>query len=80
MGFKGSDCNIELLGEIATKSGGQVDIVDPALVNKNFHSIFADDTIATNVAVTVLLPPAACLQKSTLEADDWNIKTDDEEA
>jgi len=31
MSFKGSDCNIEVLGEMVVKTGGQVDAVIPRM-------------------------------------------------
>jgi len=71
MGFKGSESNIEILGEMVTKTGGQVDLVDPAQVNKNFQSIFSDDTIARDVNVKIYLPRGITLKKNMLS--DWQI-------
>lgn len=58
---------------MATKTGGQVDMVDPATVHKNLKSIFADDTIATNVSVVLYLPAGISLSASTVQADDWQL-------
>eukprot|EP01125_Pyxidicula_operculata_P001982 TRINITY_DN11969_c0_g1_i1.p1 TRINITY_DN11969_c0_g1~~TRINITY_DN11969_c0_g1_i1.p1 ORF type:complete len:1016 (-),score=296.96 TRINITY_DN11969_c0_g1_i1:118-3165(-) len=77
MSFKGSDSNIEVLGEMASKTGGQVDIVDPAEVSKNFQSIFADDTIASDVSIKLFLPRGIRLHKTTIEMDDWKESSGD---
>jgi hypothetical protein len=73
MGFKGSDSNIEVLGEMVTKTGGQVDIVDPADVNKNLQSIFADDSVARNILVFLFLPTGFVLSRSAIELDEWEV-------
>jgi hypothetical protein len=73
MSFKGSDSNIQVLGEMATKTGGQVDIVDPARIYTNLQAIFADDTLATDVHVKLIMRPGCRLQKSTIKSDDWTI-------
>jgi len=73
MGFKGSDSNIEVLGEMAIKTGGQVDLVDPAQVNKNFQDIFSDDTIARDVSVKLFLPCGLGLPQISIVADEWKI-------
>eukprot|EP01090_Pellita_catalonica_P016550 TRINITY_DN4766_c0_g1_i3.p2 TRINITY_DN4766_c0_g1~~TRINITY_DN4766_c0_g1_i3.p2 ORF type:complete len:236 (+),score=38.49 TRINITY_DN4766_c0_g1_i3:1538-2245(+) len=74
MSFKGSDCNIEALGEMATKTGGQVDIVDPASVHQNFYSMFSDDAIATSVSVTLFFPKHISVSDTTRQDDEWTIK------
>jgi len=74
MGFKNSDSNIEVLGEMITKTGGQVDLVDPAQVIKNFQSIFADDTIARDVFVRFYFPRGIDLPKGSLQADEWKVQ------
>jgi hypothetical protein len=56
---------------MATKTGGQVDMVDPATLHKNLKSIFADDTIATNVSIVAYLPPGIIISRDVTEADGW---------
>jgi hypothetical protein len=56
---------------MATKTGGQVDIVDPADVNKNLQAIFADDTTARDILVTLFLPNGFIMAKSTVELEEW---------
>lgn len=71
MGFKGADSNFEVLGEMALKTGGQVDKVDPAQVNNNLISIFADDAISTDVSVTLRMSKGVTISEKSLIMDDW---------
>jgi len=56
---------------MATKTGGQVDIVDPAEVNKNLQNIFSDDSVARDVVVNLYLPNGFIISKSTVGLDEW---------
>jgi len=73
MSFKDSESNIELLGEMATKTGGQVDMVDPANVNKNFEVIFQEDSVARDVTLKLFLSPEWRLKEETIIDNNWNI-------
>eukprot|EP00296_Roombia_truncata_P000036 JP435694.1.p1 GENE.JP435694.1~~JP435694.1.p1 ORF type:complete len:634 (-),score=149.18 JP435694.1:71-1906(-) len=53
--IKGTDCNMEYLGSVATATGGTVNIVDPLRLTKEFSSMLADEVIATNVTATLKL-------------------------
>ena len=46
---------MENLGKLADGSGGQVNIVDPLSLHKEFASILSEPIIATNVAVEFFL-------------------------
>eukprot|EP01087_Luapelamoeba_hula_P010838 TRINITY_DN2888_c0_g1_i2.p1 TRINITY_DN2888_c0_g1~~TRINITY_DN2888_c0_g1_i2.p1 ORF type:complete len:596 (+),score=163.07 TRINITY_DN2888_c0_g1_i2:734-2521(+) len=53
--IKGTEAKMENLGKLADNSGGQVNVVDPLNLHKEFASILADPVIATNVAVDFVL-------------------------
>ena len=47
--IEGTDCNLAELGRVADITGGQVNIVKPMNLTKEFGTILADPIIATNV-------------------------------
>lgn len=53
--IKGDDCRMEYLGALAELTGGQVDIVDPMDITKEFSNILSKAVIATNCQVTLRL-------------------------
>jgi len=53
--IKGTTCSMENLGILADTTGGQVDIVDPLELTKNFHSILATPVIALRVRARLML-------------------------
>lgn len=56
--IKGTDCKLGLLAEVADKTGGLVNIVDPLSLKNEFTSILDDQIIATNVSSKFLLHKA----------------------
>ena len=62
MSFKGSKSNIEVLGSMVNKTGGQLDAVDPSEVLNNLESIFSDDTVAKDVKVRIYVPDGLEIQ------------------
>lgn len=56
--IKGTDCKLGLLAEIADKTGGLVNIVDPLNLKNEFTSILDDQIIATKVSAKFLLHKA----------------------
>lgn len=53
--IKGTHCKLVHLGQLADKTGGQVNMVDPLKLTQEFSTILADRIIATNVVATLLL-------------------------
>ena len=49
---KGTTCKMVELGEVADVTEGQVNIVDPLRLTKEFGTVLADPIIATNVKVS----------------------------
>ncbi len=52
---QGSECKMEILGLVAQESGGEVDIVDPTNVSKNFATILEDEVFACDCELKMLL-------------------------
>jgi len=73
MGFKGSESNIEVLGSMSTHTGGQVDVVEPSTVQKNFQRIFADDTIAMDVKVSFFMGTGIHFSNK-YSAKEWEVE------
>ncbi|KAL6079565.1 Circularly permutated Ras protein 1 [Balamuthia mandrillaris] len=68
--IKGTEANMENLGRLADSSGGQVNVVDPLSLHKEFASILSDPIIATNVAVDLLLHRGLYFRNEETEEDD----------
>ncbi|XP_072129134.1 circularly permutated Ras protein 1-like isoform X2 [Mobula birostris] len=50
--IEGTDCRLPELGQLADKTGGKVNIANPASLYNEFELILEDDVIATNVTIT----------------------------
>ena len=55
LSIKGSDCRVAELGQVATRTGGQVTIVDPLTVTEEFGSILSNPVIATDVVTKIIV-------------------------
>ncbi|XP_043536568.1 circularly permutated Ras protein 1-like [Chiloscyllium plagiosum] len=53
--IEGTDCRLPELGQLADKTGGKVNITNPANLYNEFQLILEDDVIATNVTVTFIV-------------------------
>ena len=53
--IKGSDCRAVELGQVASRTGGHVTLVDPLTVTEEFGSILTNPVIAMNVVSKVVL-------------------------
>ncbi|XP_043939305.1 circularly permutated Ras protein 1-like isoform X2 [Protopterus annectens] len=53
--IEGTDCRLAELGQMADRTGGKVNIVDPKALSHAFQSILEDDVIATNVSLKFVL-------------------------
>jgi hypothetical protein len=53
--MKGTKCKLGVLSQVAYKSGGMVNIIDPLDIENEIMSILEDKTIATNIIVKVIL-------------------------
>lgn len=53
--IRGQECRAAELGQVATRTGGTVTIVDPQTVTEEFTSILANPIIATNTISRVIL-------------------------
>ncbi|XP_003382887.1 PREDICTED: circularly permutated Ras protein 1-like [Amphimedon queenslandica] len=53
--IKGTDCRVAELGQVATRTGGQVTIVDPLTVTEEFGSILSNPIIATDVVTKIIV-------------------------
>ena len=56
--IEGTNCKLGLLGEIANKTGGNVNIVNPLRIKEEFANILEEQIIATNVKASLILPKA----------------------
>ncbi|XP_048473347.1 circularly permutated Ras protein 1-like, partial [Rhincodon typus] len=52
---EGTDCRLPELGQLADKTGGKVNITNPANLYNEFQLILEDDVIATNVTTTFIV-------------------------
>lgn len=52
--IEGTDCRLLELGQLADKTGGKVNITNPASLYSEFELILDDDVIATNVTLTFI--------------------------
>ena len=55
MGIRGQECRAAELGQVATRTGGSVTLVDPHTVTEEFTSILANPIIATDAISRVIL-------------------------
>ncbi|XP_022093935.1 circularly permutated Ras protein 1-like isoform X2 [Acanthaster planci] len=53
--MEGEDCRVIELGNVADKTGGQVNVVDPMKLNEEFANILDDPILATNVSAKLVL-------------------------
>uniref|UniRef100_UPI00398F6426 circularly permutated Ras protein 1-like n=1 Tax=Pristiophorus japonicus TaxID=55135 RepID=UPI00398F6426 len=53
--IEGTDCGLPELGQLADKTGGKVNITNPASLYNEFQLILEDDIIATNVTTTFIV-------------------------
>ncbi|XP_069462050.1 circularly permutated Ras protein 1-like isoform X8 [Ambystoma mexicanum] len=56
--IEGTDCSLLELGQLASNTGGKVNIVPPLELSSEFQSILEDEVIATNVKLKIFLPPS----------------------
>eukprot|EP00735_Rhodelphis_limneticus_P010267 TRINITY_DN2989_c0_g1::TRINITY_DN2989_c0_g1_i1::g.4265::m.4265 TRINITY_DN2989_c0_g1::TRINITY_DN2989_c0_g1_i1::g.4265 ORF type:complete len:585 (-),score=88.14,sp/Q75J93/CPAS1_DICDI/27.56/3e-52,VWA_2/PF13519.1/2.5e-13,VWA_2/PF13519.1/2.4e+03,Sec23_trunk/PF04811.10/0.0011,Sec23_trunk/PF04811.10/3.3,Glyco_hydro_25/PF01183.15/38,Glyco_hydro_25/PF01183.15/9.3 TRINITY_DN2989_c0_g1_i1:82-1743(-) len=54
---QGGDCAMEVLGNLADKTGGTVNIVNPLELIREVRSIYQTPVIATDVVLTLYAPP-----------------------
>ncbi|XP_069056957.1 circularly permutated Ras protein 1-like isoform X2 [Pleurodeles waltl] len=54
--IEGTDCSLLELGQLASKTGGKVNIVPPKHLYNEFQSIVETEVIATNVKLKIFLP------------------------
>ncbi|XP_078511278.1 circularly permutated Ras protein 1-like [Lissotriton helveticus] len=54
--IEGTDCSLLELGQLASKTGGKVNIVPPKHLYSEFQSIVETEVIATNVKLKIFLP------------------------
>jgi len=52
---KGEGCKMEILGKLAEETNGNVTIIDPAAIGKDFANILKDEVLATKVDIKVRL-------------------------
>ncbi|XP_051899342.1 circularly permutated Ras protein 1-like [Pristis pectinata] len=52
--IEGTDCRLPELGQLADKTGGKVNITNPASLYNEFELILEDDVVATNVTITFI--------------------------
>uniref|UniRef100_A0A1X7VU90 Uncharacterized protein n=1 Tax=Amphimedon queenslandica TaxID=400682 RepID=A0A1X7VU90_AMPQE len=55
LSIKGTDCRVAELGQVATRTGGEVTIVDPLTVTEEFGSILSNPVIATDVVTKIIV-------------------------
>ncbi|XP_078093568.1 circularly permutated Ras protein 1-like isoform X2 [Mustelus asterias] len=53
--IEGTDCRLPELGQLADKTGGKVNITNPANLYNEFQLILEDDIVATNVTTTFIV-------------------------
>ena len=56
--IEGTTCKVGVLGEVANKTGGQVNIVNPLKIKEEFATILEEQIIATNVKASLILHKA----------------------
>jgi hypothetical protein len=56
--IEGTNCRLGVLGEIASKTGGTVNTVNPLKIKEEFSTILDEQIIATNVKASLILPKA----------------------
>ena len=68
--IKGEECDLETLSPLYEKTGGNVDIIEPEDLMKNFANIFKKEVIATKVVTKIKLHKA--LEFRNEEPEDLN--------
>ena len=53
--IKGTDCRVAELGNVASRTGGQVTLVDPLTVVEEFTSILTNPVLATDVITKIII-------------------------
>ncbi|EDR22106.1 hypothetical protein, conserved [Entamoeba dispar SAW760] len=56
--LKGCDTNMQIIGETAVKSSGEVMIVEPSQIGEAFNEALSNNLIATDVIISIFLHPA----------------------
>jgi hypothetical protein len=56
--IEGTTARVGILGEIANKTGGTVNIVNPLKIKEEFATILEEQIIATNVKASLILSKA----------------------
>jgi hypothetical protein len=56
--IKGEECDLETLSHLYEKTGGNVDIIEPDELKKNFANMLKNETIATRVVTKIKLHKA----------------------
>ncbi len=56
--IEGTNCKLGLLGELANKTGGIVNIVNPLKLREEFGQVLEEEIIATNVVANLVLHKA----------------------
>jgi hypothetical protein len=55
VGIRSEGCDLERLGRMAELANGNVSLVDPLNLHNDFHGMFANPVVATNVSLKLLL-------------------------
>lgn len=85
IGIEGDTCDLENLGVMSDATGGEVTLVDPTNIQKDFSNIMANPVLATDVSVRLMLHKALFI-RGEAKRDDvcWterqvgNVTTDTE--
>ena len=64
--IKGTDCRVAELGNVASRTGGQVTLVDPLTVVEEFTSILANPVLATDVITKIIIHKGLYVNTSSL--------------
>ena len=64
--IKGTDCRVAELGNVASRTGGQVTLVDPLTVVEEFTSILANPVLATDVITKIIIHKGLYVNASSL--------------
>lgn len=68
--MKGTDCKLAMLGKVADRTNGSVNVVRPSELSKEFHTILQNRLVATNVTVKLIV------NKYLYIRDDMNLEDD----
>ena len=66
--MEGTDCKLALLGKVADKSNGTINIVNPLKLGEKFKSILENRIVATNVKAKLIVNKYLYIRDEQLEA------------